>query len=298
MGSKTLIEWCDSTVNAVTGCVGCELWNGADVRRCYAGKLHEEWLAKSLPDLYDANFLNVRLAPGRIEKAARLSDLRNVERPSKPWLSGQPRHIFLGDMGDTLSPDVPDEYIKSEIIANVESPHGRRHIWMWLVKQSGRMAELSQTLGGLPENVIAMTTITTQQTADVRLRQLQQVKASRKGVSAEPLWEQIELPRYTLGRCYGCQTCQFSGWHQIAPPEVELLICGGESGNGARPMAVKWATDLLAQCKAAGVPFFMKQGSAANWPKYKIFSSFPPELQVREFPATVVTGGNDENPYH
>jgi hypothetical protein len=28
----------------------------------------------------------------------------------------------------------------------------------------------------------------------------------------------------------------------------------------------------------------MKQGSSANWPRYKDFSSFPPALQVRQFP--------------
>jgi hypothetical protein len=27
MGTKTAIEWCDSTINPVMGCDGCELWD-------------------------------------------------------------------------------------------------------------------------------------------------------------------------------------------------------------------------------------------------------------------------------
>lgn len=40
---------------------------------------------------------------------------------------------------------------------------------------------------------------------------------------------------------------------------VHQIICGGESGAGARPMHPDWARSLRDQCAAAGVPFLCKQ---------------------------------------
>lgn len=36
MSNETKIEWCDSTINPVMGCSGCELWN-EERKTCYAG---------------------------------------------------------------------------------------------------------------------------------------------------------------------------------------------------------------------------------------------------------------------
>ena len=42
-------------------------------------------------------------------------------------------------------------------------------------------------------------------------------------------------------------------------PRLDWVICGGESGPGARPMHPDWARGLRDQCQAAGVPYFFKQ---------------------------------------
>jgi hypothetical protein len=42
-------------------------------------------------------------------------------------------------------------------------------------------------------------------------------------------------------------------------PSIHWIICGGESGPGARPMHPEWARSLHKQCQAAQVPFFFKQ---------------------------------------
>lgn len=44
---------------------------------------------------------------------------------------------------------------------------------------------------------------------------------------------------------------------------VSCLVCGGETGPGARPMHPDWARQARDQCKAAGVPFFLK--SLGRW---------------------------------
>lgn len=57
----------------------------------------------------------------------------------------------------------------------------------------------------------------------------------------------------------------------MAPPEtwgplgVDQIIVGGESGPGARPFDLAWARQTIAQCRAAGVPVFIKQLGARPW---------------------------------
>ena len=47
--------------------------------------------------------------------------------------------------------------------------------------------------------------------------------------------------------------------HAAHSTGIDWLICGGESGPGARPMHPAWARSLRDQCASAGVPFFFKQ---------------------------------------
>ena len=96
-----------------------------------------------------------------------------------------------------------------------------------------------------------------------RIDILRQVPAAVRFVSFEPL-------------LFDPGTVDLSG--------IDWVICGGESGRGARPMNPDWARSLMQQCKAAGVSFFMKQGSQANWATFKDINTFPEDLRVREFP--------------
>lgn len=43
-----------------------------------------------------------------------------------------------------------------------------------------------------------------------------------------------------------------------ATPYIDWVICGGETGPGARPMHPEWVRFLRDQCKSANVPFFFK----------------------------------------
>jgi protein gp37 len=65
---------------------------------------------------------------------------------------------------------------------------------------------------------------------------------------------------------------------------IDWVIIGGESGHKARPMELHWARGVARRCTTRGIPWFMKQGSQANWPKFKDFASFPEDLQNREWP--------------
>jgi len=42
------------------------------------------------------------------------------------------------------------------------------------------------------------------------------------------------------------------------------VICGGESGIGARPMQPEWVRAIREQCRIGRVPFFFKQWGGVN----------------------------------
>lgn len=252
MSERTPIEWCDSACNPVMGCDGCELWMPErGVEHCYAGTLHK--IRGGRPGYAD-EFLKPKTFAGRMAKAARWSDLRGKARPGKPWLDGLPRVIFVSDMGDALSRDVPFAFLRDEVIGAVRSEAGQRHIWMWLTKQPHRMAEFARwlernsdewgvdsphadVLHPWPENLWAGTSIT-EARYKVRARHIKEVPAAVRFLSGEPLIEDVGA---------------------LDLDGISLVIVGGESGPKARPFSVAWARSIQAQCRGAHVAFFCKQ---------------------------------------
>ncbi len=280
MGISTLIEWCDSSVNASSGCDGCELWIRGKVEKCYAGKIHERFAPSKA---YPGPFEQIDLHPGRMKQSAKWTDLRGKDRPDKPWLNGMPRIIFIGDMGDLFSKDVPFEYIRDEVIANIASKDGSRHLWMILTKQPKRLSDFSKWLEDdqriqWPTNILSGTSVTTKATR-YRIRDLVEVPGSLF-LSIEPMVEPISIEsclEHPKGR------------------EIELVICGGESGIDARPFDLTWARNLRDECDRQNVPYFLKQiGSSPYLNGHPIISQFhhhkggdwnewPDDLKVREF---------------
>lgn len=258
MGKYTSIQWCDSAVNPVMGCDGCELYEPARpgmtpervaslVRTCYAGVLHEMRGGKVKG--YAADFLTPEMFPGRMAAAAKWGDLTGKDRveirkgdeikeDAKPWLNGRPRHVFISDMGDALSRAIPFEYLLAEVVNVVAN---WPHVGMWLTKQPGRMAEFSNWLEARgvawPANLWAGTSIT-QHGQGARLRQLRKVRAATRFVSIEPI---VDDPG----------DLDFGG--------IALAILGGESGRGARATDVATVRALLGRVDAAGAAAFVKQ---------------------------------------
>ena len=299
VGSKTTIEWCDSTVNPTTGCQGCELWAG-QVRTCYAGQLQTRRLSRAHPQLYSADFTEVRLAPGRMAQAAAWSDLAGTSRPDKPWLDGMPRTIFVGDLGDIFSAAVPFAYLRDEVFAAIESPAGRRHIWMLLTKQPQRMREVAQMLGHWPDNAWAGVSVTSQVNAS-RIEHLVEVPAPIRFVSAEPLLGPVTF-RWASWKPLGAETTS----HLDGLRMLDWVVVGGESGPKARACRLEWIRSIVEQCQATEVLSFVKQLGALvqdglytmrgqshptephymrlRDPKGGDPDEWPEDLRVREFP--------------
>lgn len=320
MAQRTDIEWCDSSINLMMGCDGCELWNPkAGVKHCYAGTLTDRWGGKSKgwPESFDKPQLFLeRLAP-----ALRWPDLTGKERPGKPWLNGQPRLIFLNDLGDTFTESLPLDWLAPLLPQLADSPH----VWMLLTKRPKRMREFSEK-HPLPLNVWPGTSVTTQASA-ARVGELLGVQGGGvRWVSAEPLLGPVELRQLKCGYLFDGEGATYydalkgysfwgSGDFGCHGPALSLVIAGGESGPDARACDATWVRSLAQECRDAGVPFFLKQMGANvvtrdGWPhepgnvtrprtegdgfgNYRIRlrdpkggdpSEWPEDLKVRQFP--------------
>jgi protein gp37 len=149
----------------------------------------------------------------------------------------------------------------------------QRHIFLVLTKRAHRMSGfVSEYLSGPAakwcNNVLFGVTVENNRYRD-RIDVLRETQVAHRFISFEPL----------LG----------------AIPDVNLtgiswVIVGGESGPNARPMEIEWARNLRDQCKAAGVPFFMKQITAENGRPISI-EEWPEDLKIQEFPE--VKGNSD-----
>lgn len=241
--------------------------------KCYAGLLGTN---RAGHPGYADQFEVPKLFPGRMAEAARWSPPTDKERAAKPWLLNAPRMIFVSDMGDALSSGVPFEYLRHEIVNAVVSENGRRHLWLWLTKRPGRMAEFGkwlQTHGiSWPDNLVAMTTVTSAKTVG-RVRELLQVPSKFKGLSCEPLYTELNF--------------DLAG--------VDWLIVGGGSDALAEPFHVEFALSLSEQCRKTETAFFLKQLGknplfngkplnldhlhGGNW------SEWPEAWRIREIPA-------------
>lgn len=284
MARETDIEWCDSTLNLQMGCDGCELWT-ANTRHCYAGTLTERYGGRpGWPESFDkpALFLD------RLDAALRWPDLTGTKRPDKPWLDGCPRMVFLNDMGDTFTESLHLDWLAPLLPRLADSPH----VWMLLTKRARRMHDFSHA-HPLPPNVWPGVSVTTARTLP-RVGVLTQVRGGGvKWVSAEPLLEAVNLD----GVAWPPKALREGGGWSHPNLGVGLVIVGGESGPGARPCDVNWIRALVAQCRAAAVPTFVKQlgshpvndiGWSVKW-KYQgrkgaDMGEWPEDLKAREFP--------------
>lgn len=262
MAIDTKIEWADSTCNPTMGCDGCELWNRkAGVLDCYAGTLTDRYGGSNKG--FPAKFEEPQIFSGRVEKALKWKDLTGTDRPEKPWLNGMPRIIFVGDMGDTFTESLGDDY--TWLTDLVEKMGDSPHQWLMLTKRPQRMATFSKRIGALPKNVWPGTTVTSQRTVTRCEHLINVIGGGPRFVSAEPLWSEVDFTPY-----FGCRG-------------IDWVITGGQSGRNANPMNPDWPMSIHWQCRTAGASYFHKQNgefvdefhpAAEGWPNDRYDDTF------------------------
>lgn len=197
----------------------------------------------------------------------------------------KPRVILTCMNGDWFHERVTFDDRCRAWVAMLDSP---QHTYVLLTKRwDSAVRWLSYCQRDVPEHFILMASVATQSEADAACSCLSRLQGVRWGLHVEPMIEAIDLttqPR--AGRpINGATVAECSGalerW-QTTPMRAKLrdgaswVVCGAEQGPGARPFNPDWALSLLEQCRAASVPFWMKQFSGRTEP--------PEDLRVRETP--------------
>lgn len=228
MSEKSKIEWTDATWNPITGCTkiseGC--------KNCYAERIAKRF--------WDRPFSEV---------------VCHADRLNYPTHWRNPRKIFVCSMSDLFHPDVPDTTIIK--IWEVMQVLASWHTYIVLTKRPERMCDILQMwdcegTSGVSNNIWLGVTAENQKMADVRIPILLETPATVRFVSVEPMLEKIDIGQYLWGK-----DSRDYGYDEDG---LNWVICGCESGSGARPFDWHWAQDLKNQCDNAGVSFFYKQG--------------------------------------
>lgn len=258
MGENSNIEWTDHTFNPWIGCTkvspGCA--------HCYAearDKRHliekvDHW-GKGAPRLH-TSASNWR-QPLKWNQANAECGVRSAERRQR---------VFCASLGDWLDDEVPIEWLADLLKLIHETPNldwllltkrpenfNRRlaGVFDWFQSGDGPVKRFAAAwlFGEFPANVWIGTTVEDQTRADERIPELLKIPARIRFLSCEPLLGPVDL---AFSAFNGADS--FGGM-----PGIHWVICGGESGGGARPMHPQWARGLRDQCTRAEVPFFFKQ---------------------------------------
>lgn len=333
MAETTGISWCNSTWNCWRGCLkvseGCA--------RCYA-----DTLAKRNPSVLGV--WGPSEAGGTRVVAAEAYWKEPLKWERRAAASGEPWRVFCASLADVFedwhgpmtattgaqwwkradgSWTTSDHYrdtvaltlddVRARAFAvMVATPH---LTWLVLTKRPENILRLVPPawLESWPANVWPGTTTENQARADERVPELLKVPAAVRWLSVEPqigpvdlsLWIDHAPERAAERRAKGGSYYRES---------IHWAITGGESGPGARPYRLEWARSLVAQCREAGVPCFVKQlganpagdelfeatgrvrrDAAGNMTKIELRrtitdkmggdpSEWPEDLRVRQFP--------------
>ena len=242
---NTNIEWTTHTFNPWIGCQhvspGCD--------HCYA------------ESMMDHRYHRVDWGPNGERK--RTSD-QYWKQPIR-WAKdarqkGHRLRVFCASLADVWDNQVPSRW-RADLSRLINSTPELD--WQLLTKRPENIRKmLPSAIEGLPEwpwaNVWLGTTCEDQKHYDHRWPILRRIPAAIHFISYEPALGSLTL--------------------RSSPGLPDWVICGGESGKGARMMNPAWASHLLDECGSLNVAFFMKQITQKK--------AIPSHLHVRELPIT------------
>lgn len=292
MAATTEISWTDATFN---GWIGCSKVH-AGCTHCYAESFANRYgkakwgPAGTRAKTSDANWKlplkwNKEAQAEGVRKRVFCSSLADVFEDWEDFVLDHKGNVILqcdscANPDDTLHRDTVAVFERAEKYYEHGCGEHMRHLtlsdlrrdlfalidktpwldWQLLTKRPENV--LRMWPGGFRPNVWLGTSVSDQATADEWVPRLLACKGLCPVLflSAEPLIGPVDLAQSVMLRKIGDGQ---PGW----------VIVGGESGHGARPFDVAWARDLVQQCKAAGVPCFVKQLGAvvrdsdtSEWP--------------------------------
>lgn len=256
--SSTKIPWADFTINPWVGCTKCR----AGCLNCYAERLAYRLAAMGQENY--ATVLDGHKWNGKI--AYQMEQLEKL----KHW--HKPRRVFVGSMTDIFHEKVPFVKIGHVLERMYYQNH---HTYLIATKRPSRALEFAKWFAGdkfglkWADHIHLLISCSTQKDLDEMAPVLFQIPAAVRGVSFEPLIEDIK--------------CDWSFRGTLMNDTPDWVVVGCESGPHRRPCNIEWVRSIVRQGKEAGVAVYVKQldvgGKVATDPK-----DFPADLQIREIP--------------
>lgn len=219
---------------------------------------------------------------GKPRKRTSPANWKQVERWNREAgeLGIRPR-VFCASLADWLDDEVPVEWLADLLDLIRRTPHLD---WLLLTKRpqnwrarmvavceiDGDSLAWSWLRGNAPTNVWIGTTAEDQPRVEERIFALLRIPARVRFLSCEPLLGPVDLGLMTYRGSVGRDLPGIV--LTTTRRSLDWVICGGESGPGARPMHPDWARSLRDQCAAAGVAFFFKQWG--NWTRTEARPAF------------------------
>lgn len=240
------------------------------------------------------------------------------DKLDEPLRWKRPRLIFVNSMSDLFHESLSDEQIDAVVAMMALAD---QHTYQTLTKRPKRMREYFDRLPNRPSLVSAVlnmkaagdnrpltpdyaetgvalkklwplpnvwwgTSVGTKKGAADRLADVIACRhmAAVLWLSVEPLLEDVAPELYH----YMPRETEVSQTRSHFYEGVDWIVVGGESGvrgGEARPMELAWARGIRDLCKEYGVRFHMKQLGGQD-DKRGDLADFPPDLQIREWPAT------------
>jgi len=246
VGENTKIEWSDHTWNPWIGCQhvspGCD--------HCYAEaqNKYRKWTAGGN---WGPKAERRRTSEANWRKPLRWN--ANGERFEREH--GHHQRVFCASLCDVFDNQVPEQW-RHDLFRLIRTT--LRLDWQLLTKRPQNIVKmLPADWGDGYANVWLGTTTEDQKRYERRWPILARIPAAVRFVSYEPALGPL-TPIASNG---------------VLP---DWIICGGESGPGARMMSPSWARCIRDHCHDLGVHFFMKQMTGKK--------PIPADLLVRQFP--------------
>jgi protein gp37 len=250
---KTKIEWTEKTWNPVRGCSrvseGC--------RNCYAERQAGRFSGAGQP--YEG-LVSYRQGGFKWTGKMMVAD----DHLSAPASWRKPSMVFVCSMSDLFHENLPFDRVDQVFQVMLRES---RHTYQILTKRPARMRQYITDRfrrgNPLPGHIWLGTSVEDQKACNARFPELIQTPCPIRFLSVEPMLGPIEL-----GLAGTCPESWGKGYTPVAA-HLHWVICGGESGAGARPMHPSWVQRLRDECKEEivdpyhhTVAFFFKQWGA------------------------------------
>jgi len=287
MSENSKIEWTDHTFNPWEGCQKV----GAGCDHCYAEARNARFAGGTATN-WGPGAPRRRTSPANWRKPLQW----NAAHDEFFAAHDRRQRVFCASLADVFDNAVAPQW-RADLFDLIEKTPNLD--WLLLTKRIGNVMSMVSEAAQyqfdleciekprLHDNVWIGATIVNQEEADRDIPKLLEVPAAVRFLSVEPMLGPIDLTRWldptgitcmdvcpdskyvdadavetssdgdeVAPRCPHCgELASWTGYDE----GIDWVICGGESGRGARPMHPDWARSLRDQCQSARVPFLFKQ---------------------------------------